>query len=220
MMEDKLIDSSRLELKERYIMIIIDILIVALTFILTLLMLLLFVPFCYGIKLSNDEKGFFYRIRIYWMFGLFQLIYNRGNLLYIRIFGILMKIKNEKDKKAKIKNKNEEHENVRKKHKGRKVTKKGVKYFIECFTKLVKKYKPKKLVLSGELGFEDPSITGFIQGLANVFEFPVDTEDLKFIYNKDIYNWKLHTSGKITGYYLFFIFLKLILYKPTRNLLR
>ncbi len=154
------------------------------------------------------------------MFGLFQLAYNRKNLLCMRLFGILIKIKRDKHKKVKIKNKNEKNEKAGKKHKGRKLTKKEVIYFIECFTKLVKKYRPKKLVLSGELGFEDPSITGFIQGLANAFELPVDIEELKLTYDKDIYSWKLHTSGKITGYYLFFIFLKLILYKPTRNLLR
>jgi|GEM_PF-4931158 len=201
-------------------MVIIDIFIITLTLVLVLLMLLLFVPFCYGIKLSNDEKGFFYRAHICWIFGLFQLAYNRENLLYVRLFGILIKLKPKKYKKVKIKNKNENYEKSGKKHKGRKLTKKGVKYFVECFTKLVKKYRPKKLVLIGEIGFEDPSITGFIQGLASTFELPVDIEDLKLIYDKEIYNWKLHTSGKITGYYLFFIFLKLILYKPTRNLLR
>ncbi len=201
-------------------MIITDIFIVTLTLVLILLMLLLFVPFCYGIKLSNDEKGFFYRANICWMFGLFKLAYNRENLFYMRLFGILIKTKPNKHKKIKIKNKNEKNDKARKKCKGRKLTKKGVKYLVECFTKLVKKYRPKKLVLSGELGFEDPSITGFIQGLASAFELPVDIEDLKLIYDEDIFNWKLHTSGKITGYYLFFIFLKLILYKPTRNLLR
>jgi hypothetical protein len=154
------------------------------------------------------------------MFGLFQLAYDRKNLFHIRLFGVLIKIKTNKDKKVKMKNKNKKHEGSRKKYKGRKITKKGVKYFIECFIELVKKYRPKKLVLRGELGFEDPSITGFIQGLTNTFEFPIDTEDLKFIYDKERYIWTLHISGKIAAYYLFFIFLKLISYKPTRNLLR
>jgi len=114
-----------------------DIFIVTSTLVLVLLMLLLFVPFCYGIKLSNDEKGFFYRAHICWVFGLFQLAYNRENLFYMRLFGILIKTKPNKHKKVKIKNKNEKNDKARKKRKGRKLTKKGVEYLVECFTKLL-----------------------------------------------------------------------------------
>lgn len=204
--------------KEVY-MIIIDILIIILIFILALLLLILFVPFCYSIRLTNNENCFYYGARVRWLFGLFQLAYNNKRLFHVRLFGIPVKIKKKRDKeKAEMKEKNKEIQEKNKKK--RKVTRKGIKYLVECLKNIIRKYMPKKIDISGQLGFEDPSITGLAQGLANALGLPMNMKNVEFIYNDEVYSGKIYISGSVAVYYLVFTFLKLILYKPTRLMIK
>ena len=197
---------------------ILDVLIIILISILLFILLLLFFPFTYSVKLANNENCFYCGAKVKWLFGLFQLGYSNKQLFYIKLFGVLIKIKS---KETAQKQKIEENENKGKTSvKKRKVTKNGVKYLVECLKKVLKKYKPKKFVISGELGFEDPSITGFVHGLSSFFSIPINIEKLRFRYDKEIYNGTIYTDGTLALYYLVFIFLKLILYKPARLILR
>ena len=84
-----------------------------------------------------------------------------------------------------------------------KATKEGVKYLVKCSMGTIRKYRPKKLVVIGLLGFKDPSITGCLQGLIHVFKPPLDMENLNFIYDKKVYDGTIYTHGKmpvITSY--------------------
>jgi hypothetical protein len=202
-------------------MIILDILVVILVVILILILLILFVPFEYSIEVTNHEKDFYCRARVNWLFGLLQLAYDNRLLLHLRLFGKLVKIKNMENRKnteemqAIVPKKNE-----KKSRKKRKATKEGVKYLVKCSMGTIRKYRPKKLVVIGLLGFKDPSITGCLQGLIHVFKPPLDMENLNFIYDKKVYDGTIYTHGKMPLYYLVFVFLKLILYSPTREMLK
>ncbi len=201
-------------------MIILNILIIILIAILMLVLLILFVPFHYDIKITNHEKDFYIGARMHWLFGLFQLAYDNKHLFHVKLFGRLIKIKNGEDKEKKEQQIEVEEKEEKKKKKKRKITKKGVKYLVKCFMNIIRKYRPQKLVVKGKLGFEDPSITGFLQGLTHVFNVPINIDNLEFIYDKKVYNGTIYTNGKIAIYYLVFIFLKLILYRPTRLMLK
>ncbi|MCS5422611.1 MULTISPECIES: hypothetical protein [Psychrilyobacter] len=197
---------------------ILDVLLIILISVLLFILLLLFFPFTYSIKLANNKNCFYCGAKVRWLFGLFQLGYSNKQLFYIKVFGRSIKIKS---KKTAQKQKIEENEKKgRTRVKKRKMTKKGVKYIVHCLKKVLKKYKPKKFVISGELGFEDPGITGFVHGLSSFFSIPMDMEKFRFRYDEEIYNGTIYTDGTFALYYLVFIFLKLILYKPARLVLR
>ena len=195
---------------------ILDILIVILILFLALILLLLFVPFKYSIRASHNENCFFCGAKVSWLFGLFRLGYDNKDLFNVRLFGILIKVKNGDEKEQG----GVEENKVKERKSKRKITKKGVKYLVECFADIVKRYRPKKFLISGQLGFEDPSITGFLQGLVSSFRIPFSMEKLKFRYDEEIYDGTVYVGGKLTLYYLVFTFLKLFLYEPTRVILK
>jgi hypothetical protein len=192
-----------------------DILTILLAVILVVLLLLLCVPFHYSATLENSETSLYYGAKVSWLFGLVRVVYDNKYLFHIRLLGIPIRIKGKKEKEEKKEEKKKE-----KKKKKRKVTGSGIACLIKCIKKIVRKYKPKKLTIKGQLGFEDPGITGFVRGIVSFFTMPIDIEQLEFRYDEDVFNVTIHTTGIITLYYLVYIFMRLMAYKPTRLLLK
>lgn len=84
--------------------------------------------------------------------------------------------------------------------------------------KLLKRIKPKKFNLKGEIGFKDPSLTGYLAAIYSSF-YPYLEKILQvhMDFEEEVLEGQIYVKGKITlGYFLFFA-LSLIIKKEIRQ---
>lgn len=81
--------------------------------------------------------------------------------------------------------------------------------------------KPKKFILSGTVGFEDPYYTGIICGLLHVFEEPLRNNriDVISIFDREVIEVSFEMEGKLTIAVLLLICMKFVLSKPVRGII-
>lgn len=199
-------------------MIVLVILGYILAALLILLTLILIVPFEFKVDAQKKET-IFINTRVSWFLGLFGFhytkVYSQQPIMYICIFGLKKRINmnktNKKEKKAEKESKEKESSR---------------NYleleFIKCVLVSIKKglnhIKPRKFVIEGSIGFEDPYVTGIACAVINVFRQELKKANIKIntVFEDEILEGKGSIQGRVVLAYMAYIALRLYLSRPDK----
>ena len=183
--------------------------------ILFFLVLILIAPIKYDLRIKFEDgmKNFFC---VKFFFGIVK--YKNDGL---KIFGISVKkninAKEKKIKKKRAKKNKSEAKKVgrKKKFKWKEFDYAGLLEIIEpsfdLLKNIFKKFKPKKIIMLGEIGFENPEYTGYFCALESFLrEIKIFDLDLKHDFNKKIFDLDIYLYGRTCFLNLIFIFVKYI----------
>ena len=201
---------------------------------LVLLLLILFLPFVYELYALNNEEKQLVKLDAYWLFGLLAVggSYEKGQgfMVLIRILGIpirireddLMKMAGKKTKKDKSGQKEKKKEGKKKKESTRKklVTREGIQLLVESAGNALKHILPRRISGYGIVGFEDPYYTGLLAAWVETLRgLGVHRMNLQYVFDREVYEGELSIEGRITMVYFVYMALRLLIVKPSRELL-
>jgi len=189
--------------------------------IILIMILIMPVRYIYDMKINNEinEKlGSEIYLCVKYFFCVIKYEYPSNKL---KIFGIniIQDIKakaksNKKNKKKLWQSKSKKYKINRPKHKKKLAIK--INYDNICFLTSIglkfimdikKKLWPKKIIIKGEIGFDDPAHTGYLCALDNLIKKYIEL-DLKYNFNKKIIGLDIFLSGKICLLNLIFVLAK------------
>ena len=199
-------------------MIVLNILFVILCSILSILLLVLFIPFGYKAKaVSLDERNV--RFNIYWLFGLVGFLgyyaSEQGFEGKVNIFGfkknIETKEKEKKEKKEKKKKKKKRILGV--------LNISGIRYLLENIKKIIRHIRPDKIEGYGRLGFDDPYNTAAVCSFLEILRgWHLHKLNLDYVFDEEVYEGEINIEGRIFIIYLVYIAARLYLNKSTRKM--
>ncbi|NMM63356.1 DUF2953 domain-containing protein [Clostridium sp. P21] len=204
--------------------IFLKILLILMCVILSLLILVMFVPFKYNLNSHINEIVKIEGI-ILWMFNLFKIKILQEENLKITFFigNKVIYVISEKE--------NLESEEVKPDNK--KVTESKTtnikdfikKKFISCvlsyFKDMLKIIKPDEIRIKGVYGFDDPCITGLLCGFIPIISQIIPHSDINLnpVFDDDVINIKTSICGKVFLFLIAFKTLKFVLKKDIRKIL-
>lgn len=195
-----------------------------LMFILLAVALIILIPFKYKIEGSyyNKFKG---EVSISILLGLVAFIYsldmeNNKKL----IFRFMNFKKNLSIKKPSNKNFDGGKllENIKNSNLKGLNNKKFIKKAIELAKKIWKNIKPSKIFIKGEIGFEDPMLTGLLFSILNQIIYLPNEFDIKLqpVFYESQFEGEAVIDGKIWIFAVFTALIKFLLKKPRKNILK
>jgi hypothetical protein len=208
-----------------FMLIILKILIVLICILLSILMIILFIPFKYFMngKIDDSICG---NAEVRWIFGLVKVIvykYEDEPQMKISICGLnvysrkLIEENNEKKGKEASKKKRKKKESKSKRNIGRNLLMEFFKYFKD----IINIVKPKYFRISGQYGFEDPSLTGMLLGLISIIKgvVPKAKIDVNPDFEEETINLEIEIYGDIKVFEICYRSIKLIIKKEVRKFL-
>jgi len=199
-------------------MIILVILGYILAAIFLLLTLILIVPFEFEIDAQKDEN-LFVKASVSWFFKFFGCdytnVYSQKADMYIRILGFQKRINISKtNKKKKIDKEKTEKKDASRNY----LDSEFLKCAFKCIKKLLKHIKPKKFLIDGRVGFEDPYITGISCAILNVFskELKVANISVNTVFDEEIFEIKGLIQARVVLAYVAYLALRLYLSRPDK----
>ncbi|WP_010243536.1 DUF2953 domain-containing protein [Acetivibrio cellulolyticus] len=204
-------------------MIILEILGYMLIALFVLLALILILPIEFKVYGQKYEKIFFKASLIWFMGALgfhFMKEYSQEAAIYVRIFGFKKKIDGSKfAKKDNKKEKKDEKKKEKKKEKGKSrnyLESNFIRCALECLKKVLNHIKPKKFVIEGKVGFEDPYVTGLLCTVLNLLyaELKKANINVRTVFDDEIYEGKCLIQGRVVLAYLAYIALRLYFSRP------
>lgn len=208
-----------------FMLIILKILIVLICILLAILMIIIFIPFKYFMngKIDDSIGG---HVEVRWMFGLVKVIvykYEDEAKIKIIICGLniyskkLEEENNKKKEKEASKKKRKKKESKSKRNIGKNLLMEFFKYFKD----IINIVKPKYFRISGQYGFEDPSLTGMLLGLISIIKGVVSKAqiDVNPVFEEEIINLEVEIHGDIKICVICYRTIKLIIKKDVRKIL-
>lgn len=185
-----------------------------------LLALIMFVPIKFKIHGQKYEKTFL-KARVIWFKGLigfhFIMIAPQKMQMYARFFGFKKKIEADKFKRDKERPKDKE------KDKGEKASRNYFEPdFLKCAFLSLKKVlwhiKPRKFIVEGRVGFEDPYVTGLMCAVLNILyaELKKANINIKTVFDDEVLEGRCLIQGRVVLAYVAYIALKLYFSRPVR----
>jgi hypothetical protein len=161
-----------------------------------------------------------------WIFGLVKVIvykYEDEPQMKISICGLnvysrkLIEENNEKKGKEASKKKRKKKESKSKRNIGRNLLMEFFKYFKD----IINIVKPKYFRISGQYGFEDPSLTGMLLGLISIIKgvVPKAKIDVNPDFEEETINLEIEIYGDIKVFEICYRSIKLIIKKEVRKFL-
>lgn len=199
-------------------MIILEILGFILVALLILLVLILIVPIEFRLYGQKQEETFFKASVILFKGAVvFQFLktFSEQARMQVSIFGFKKKIEMSKVSKKEKENKKEKP----KKDSSRNYLEPSfLKCALKCLTKVLNHIKPKKFVIEGRVGFEDPYVTGIVCAVLNVLyqELKKANINVRTVFDDEIFEGKCLIQGRVVLAYIAFIALRLYLSRPVR----
>lgn len=200
-------------------------LIILLCIILSVLILVIFIPFEYFLsgKMNNSTQG---KAEIRWIFGLFRIIifkYENKLEMKVIICGLniynkkLIKENNIKKQKKSSKHKKSKKESKPKRNMGKDLIMELFKYIKD----IINIVKPKYFRISGVYGFEDPSLTGMLLGLISIVKGTVPSVQIYVnpVFDEENINIEADIYGDIKVCVVLYKTFKLLLKKDVRRIL-
>lgn len=212
------------------LLFILKILLFILLFIIGLIMLLLLIPVSYSGQVDT-YGGFKAEVAVGWAWRLLGIkaemegeAYNMNLLLFNRR---IYRIKgNKAEKQEAASEEKEKKEETREKKKGREfgirdiLDKALITEIKEYFKRMLGILKPKYIHLYGTYGFDDPSVTGMISGVAGIIKgmFPHARVSLSPDFTQEILELDFRAEGSVVIGGLAFQTLRTALRKPVRRI--
>ncbi|HOQ38069.1 MAG TPA: DUF2953 domain-containing protein [Acetivibrio sp.] len=202
------------------LLMILGYVIIALIFLLTLIMI---VPIEFKIHGEKYEKVFL-KARVILFKGLigghFKLAGNEKMQIYATVFGFKKRI--EVDKFKKLKSDKEKPKRKEKKREKIDFQKYLEPDFIECalisLKKVLRHIKPRKFIIEGRVGFEDPYVTGLMCAVLNVFYEVLKKANIsiKTVFDDEVLEGRCLIQGRVIPAYIAYIALRLYFSGPVR----
>ena len=214
-------------------MILLIILGYILLFLLAILLLVLIVPIDYGFKVFKYENTAF-RGKISWLWGLvkadFTTASSEPKTMEIKLLGFPISLNLNKEEKTKKKAKKQKEKKVDKgRSKGEVLLYKEffnrelLEVMLSTIKKLLQRLKPRKFILKGTYGFDDPYYTGIITAMASSL-YPMmrnySTIEIVPSFGETKLEGETKIQGRIIVVLFLFIMLRLVLAKPMRRIIK
>ncbi|MFZ5986815.1 MAG: DUF2953 domain-containing protein [Bacillota bacterium] len=184
---------------------------------LVLLLMVLFIPFNYLFEARKYDDALI-RFRVSWLKGLAGFFYikalNRKACMYISLFGLKIGINAKgKAREEKVEEKEHKENNLQDF-----LDLDFLKCLIDSLKKILKHIKPKKFILKGRIGFEDPYYTGTVCALTNIFYTQLQDASIKIetVFDDEVIEGECLVQGRIALVVIAYIALRLYLSRPVR----
>ncbi len=201
-------------------MIVLYILFSILSFLLLLLVCLLFIPFeyyCKGVRLMKENLTF----AVVWFWGLFgfQGVITRedGFNGSVIILGFRIKVRGNSEKKEKPEKKK------KKKSKRFKIqsflSPHSIRLLLATIQKSMKHILPGRIEGYGRLGFEDPYYTGLVSAfLESLKHVHLHSVDIEYCFDEEVYEGELYIEGRLFLVYLAYLVVRFFINRITHKL--
>lgn len=187
-----------------------------------LLTLILVMPIEFIVDGQKYEKAFI-KAGFLWFMGAvgFQFIKVQSEeaIMCIRILGFKKTINISKIDKNRSKVKKKPKEKPKEKNYSRNYLESDfLKCALKSSIKVLNHMKPKKFVVEGRIGFEDPYITGIVCAISNVLCKELKKANIKVytVFDEEIFEGKCLIQGRMVLAYMAYVALRLYLSRPVR----
>lgn len=197
-----------------------------LLFIVVVLIVMLFIPLKYTISGKKYDDIQLY-VKISWIFNLINVVaYFKGGLkskidIIVLRHSIDIKDHNKKDKKS-PKEEGKKHREKKKRIHSKEVLNKSMfKSIAILLNDFLRFLKPKKFILSGKLGFEDPYHAGMLCCFLYSFRRLLQDNGINInsVFDIEVLEGNFEIEGKLIFAVLLFILIKFVLTKPVRTII-
>lgn len=196
-----------------------------------LLAAIIMIPYDYyatGEKTDESEVN----VMISWLFGGVKLSFRKHSLkrseLAFTLFGFKKNVEHGDKSKSSVSKKAPDSSNtstsVKAKHTSnfRNYLKKDIiKKILSVILKVLKHCQPRKLLVHGKYGFDDPSYTGLMCAFTNQFNWLFEKYDIDIhpVFDEEILEGRFLVGGRIWLPYLIQVMIGFLITKPIRNIL-
>jgi hypothetical protein len=207
-------------------MMILDIIKYIFLCIFTLVLAIIFCPYRYSVTGKKNGVDLNIKAKIDILFGIgYYIAYDMESGIYssLRIFGFDKKFNFKKHKQENANKHNTDVTREARTGKKGKPTKRisydEIRVYLIAVLKLLTYIKPRKLSIHGQVGFEDPSLTGWLYGVLNIFK-PVLKDydiDIKPTFTEEGINGRLTICGRVWIPYIILVAAGILFTKPFKD---